>query len=58
MTSVTNEEKLREAARELKMRRSVYPGCVKAGQIQPEKRITIQQAIVADCEHLAGERLL
>ena len=25
MTSVTNEEKLREAARELKMRRSVYP---------------------------------
>jgi hypothetical protein len=59
--SITAEDKLREAKRELKSRRTRYPHLVKEGRLQIHeaiRRIAIMEAIADDYEQIVGGRLL
>ena len=51
MTEYTNDEKLKEIAREIAMRRNVYPKWIASGRLKPEaadRQIAIMVAIAKD----------
>ena len=62
MTGYTNEEKLAEVRRELRMRQAVYKMAVDEQRMSPEaaqRRMEIMRSIEDDYEKLAvGERLI
>jgi hypothetical protein len=61
MDSITNEDKLKCAKRELAMRLSAYPKWIQSGRLKPETaahEISVMRAIVEDYEkRIEWERL-